>query len=87
MSNVNRAVTNEVVIEHIRALLGHPAERVTPATRVSDLIADSFAMVDLAVDLQEEFAVILTREAWQAAVTVGDVTRLVCEQSARRAQP
>ncbi len=83
MSNANRVVTTDTVIGRIRTLVGQ--QRVTTDTRVSELVADSFAMVDLAVDLQEEFAVILTREAWQAVVTVGDVSKLVCEQSARRA--
>ena len=55
---------------------------------LTDLMVDSFAMVDLCIALQEEMDVIFTGEDLGEVSTVGDLIRLVAaraEPAARRA--
>lgn len=69
--------TLELVAERISVTAGAPVESIGAATRLKDLALDSFLMVEMAVDLQEEFDAIFTQEDLRSVVTVGDLVELL----------
>jgi acyl carrier protein len=71
------SVTFELVAERISTVLALPAERLTPDTPLRDLALDSFRMVEMVVDLQEEFQSIFTQDQLQQVHTLGDIFRLL----------
>ena len=54
-------VTFEAVTERISAILSVPVERLSADSTLADLAADSFLLVEMVVDLQEEFDAIFTQ--------------------------
>jgi acyl carrier protein len=70
-SDVNRAIAE---------VLRLPDERVVDGARLSDLVTDSFVLVELVVELQELFDVQFFREDLTDALEVGDVARLVSDR-------
>ena len=67
-----RAVTARLAI-----LLSVPVDSLAPATPLREVISDSFMLVEVSVDLQEEFDVILRQEDLAGVVTVADLTALL----------
>ncbi len=64
---------NQAIAEVLRL----PAERVADEARLSDLVTDSFVLVELVVELQELFGVHFVREDLTDVLTVGDVVGLI----------
>lgn len=62
---------------HISSLISVPAERLTPATTIRDLVPDSFTLVEIAVDLQEEYDLILSQDDFKDLRTLGDLAALL----------
>jgi acyl carrier protein len=50
-----------------------------------ELVHDSFTLVEVMVDLQEEFGLQLSQEDFAGVVTVGDLTNLIDERVRRQA--
>jgi acyl carrier protein len=48
-------VTFDRVAQRISATLNIPVEKLRPESTLTDLAADSFLLVELVIDLQEEF--------------------------------
>jgi acyl carrier protein len=71
------AVTHESVVDRVSTLLSVPPERLTGDTTLTELVSDSFMLVEVVVDLQEEFGVILTQEDVKTVNTVGDLVTLL----------
>jgi acyl carrier protein len=69
--------TFELVAERISITSGAPVESVRPDTTLKDLALDSFLLVEMAVDLQEEFDAIFTQEDLHRVVTVADLVDLL----------
>jgi len=69
--------TFELVAERISITSGVPVESLRPDTTVKDLTLDSFMLIEMAVDLQEEFDVIFSQEALQRVVTIADLVDLL----------
>lgn len=63
--------------KHISSLISVPAERLTPVTMIRDLVPDSFTLVEIAVDVQEEFDVVLSQEDFKGLQTLGDLAALL----------
>lgn len=63
----------EKVRSRVATLLKVPVERVTDAAPVASLVHDSFLLVQLVIDLQEEFGARLVQEDLARVVTVGDL--------------
>jgi acyl carrier protein len=64
---------NNAIAEVLRV----PPERVGDDVRLSDLVTDSFVLVELVVELQELFGVHFFQEDLRSVQTVGDVAGLV----------
>lgn len=59
----------------IAALLKIKEERVSDQALLSELVSDSFALVDMVVELQEDLSVRLTQENLKEVRTVADLYR------------
>jgi acyl carrier protein len=79
MSNaVEQAVTTDGAVKaKISAILRVKPERLTDERPLAELVADSFSLVEMSVELQEEFAVRLPQGALNKVKTVGDLVQLV----------
>ena len=75
-------ITFECVAERISQTLNVPAAMLTPETTLRDLAADSFLLVEMAVDLQEEFDVIFTQADLREVANLGDLVELLQAQGA-----
>jgi acyl carrier protein len=70
-------ITFECVAERISQTLNVPAAMLTPETTLRDLAADSFLLVEMAVDLQEEFDVIFTQADLREVANLGQLVDLL----------
>jgi acyl carrier protein len=70
-------VTFDLVAERISTLMSLPVEKLTPGTALRDLALDSFRMVEMVVDLQEEFGSIFAQSDLRHVVTLGDLFTLL----------
>jgi len=65
-------------IKQTIATLGQVAtEMLDDEQCLTDLLVDSFAIIDLSIALQEELGIIFLQEDMQKLVTVGDLVELV----------
>jgi len=74
--------TFDEVADRISALIGLPAGRIGPDTALSALAVDSFRMVELVVDLQEEFDSAFGQAELALVSTVGELADLLAGESA-----
>ncbi len=65
------------VLERVAEVLRRPRERVGPDTELAELAVDSFVLVELVLELQDEFRVRFDHTDVQRLRTVGDVVDLV----------
>ncbi|WP_438297473.1 4'-phosphopantetheinyl transferase superfamily protein [Streptomyces sp. HUAS TT7] len=71
------ALTFADVAERVTSTLSIPVEKLTPETKLRELAADSFLLVEMAVDLQEEFDTVFTQHELREVITLGDLAALV----------
>jgi acyl carrier protein len=69
--------TPEIIRQHIANVLEQPVERVVPDAVLTELVSDSFRLVELAIDLQEEYDVMFGQADMKGLRTVGDLVELV----------
>ena len=69
------------VAERIGALLKVPRERVRHELALSDLVHESFLLIQLVMDLQDDFGFSLVQEDLREVSTVGDLVRLVVSRA------
>lgn len=67
---------NSQVKKHMSRVLKVPVGRLTDDTVLTDLVTDSFVLVDLVIELQEELGVLIMQEDLKGVNTVGDLVRL-----------
>jgi acyl carrier protein len=70
-------ITFEAVAARLGALLSVPAASLTPRTSLVDLTADSFELVEIVIDVQEEFGVSFTQADLRPVLTLGDLVALM----------
>lgn len=68
-------------VDDIRAKMAEvleiPASRVAPDAVLTDLVSDSFLLVEMAIELQEHFEVMFGQDDMRGLRTVGDLADLV----------
>lgn len=69
--------TNEEVVARIAEVLGVPEARVRPEVPLADLVAESYPLVEMAIELQDDYDVIFTQADLSAVSTVADLVELV----------
>ena len=76
-------IAKDVVRGKVAGLLRQPAAKLGDATLLSELVTDSFVLVEMVIELQEELGVRLSGEELNHVKTVGDLTELVAAKSGR----
>ena len=61
----------------IAEVLNISAERVSEETNLKDLVSDSFLLVEMAIELQEDFRVRFSQEDLKVVHTVQDLIALI----------
>jgi acyl carrier protein len=70
-------LTAEAVLERIAGLLTIPVAEVTPQTPIRNLVRESFMLVELVIDLQEEYGVYFTQGELREIETIGQLIDLL----------
>jgi acyl carrier protein/4'-phosphopantetheinyl transferase EntD len=65
------------IARHISTLISVPVERLGPDSTLAELVPDSFVLVEVAMDLQEEYDVILSQDDLREIRTLGDLAGLI----------
>ena len=71
------APTVEEICARIAVVLEVPAGRVHSDAALADLVSESFRLVEMAIDLQEDYDVIFTQADLRELTTVGHLARLI----------
>jgi acyl carrier protein len=69
--------TAEAVLERIAELLVVPVAELTPQTPIRNLVRESFMLVELVIDLQEEFGTYFTQGELREIETIGELVALL----------
>jgi acyl carrier protein len=75
-------ITFDAVADRIASVLRVPVTMLTPQTTMKDLAADSFMLVEMVVDLQEEFDAMFTQARLREVANLGDLVALLQETAA-----
>ena len=67
----------EQITERISQTLSIPVERLKPETTLKELAADSFLLVEMVVDLQEEFGTTFGQADLLAVTNLGELADLI----------
>ena len=72
-------MTNTIkeVKSRIADVLNIPIDRVSEETNLKDLVSDSFLLVEIAIELQEDFQVRFSQEDLKVVHTVQDLIALI----------
>ena len=70
-------LSKQRVVERIAGFLGEPVEKFGDEAFLTDLVSDSFVLVEMVIELQEEFGVMFGHEELKDVKTVGDLGRLI----------
>lgn len=65
------------VVKAMARFLRQPVEKLNDGAVLTDLVAESFVLVELVIQLQEEFGVRFGQQELQGVRTVGDLTELI----------
>lgn len=71
------AVTTDEVRRRIAEILEIPEARAAPDAVLTDLVSDSFRLVEMAIELQEDYDVIFGQADMKELRTVGQLAELV----------
>ena len=77
-------VNKEFVKQRVATFLKISAADLSDGMVLSDLVADSFMIVELMIDLQETCAIRLSHEDVSHIKTLGELTSLIATLAARR---
>jgi len=69
------------VKEKIANLLNQPVSKLEDGAVLTTLVVESFALIEMVIELQEEFGVQLVQEDLKDIKTVGDLTGLIASRS------
>jgi acyl carrier protein len=72
-----QTITFEAVASRIAEVLRVSADALTPQTMIKDLAADSFMLVEMIVDLQEEFDAVFTQARLREVGNLGELVGLL----------
>ena len=75
------APSTEEIISRIADTLGVDESRVGPDVALADLVSDSYRLVEMAIELQDDYDVIFTQADLSGVSTVADLAELVRSRS------
>jgi len=70
-------VTADRVKAKMASLLRQPVAKLRDDAVLTDLVSQSLLLIEMVIELQEEFAVRLVQDDLKDVKTVGDLTRLI----------
>ena len=65
------------LVTRVAAVISVKADQLPPETVLADLGLDSMTTVELMVDLQEDYEVLLTRDDFVGVTTIADLAGLI----------
>lgn len=71
------------VKERMAAFLRQPVSKLEDGAVLGDLVAESFVLVEMVIELQEQFKIRLTQGDLKGVKTVGQLTKLFEERAPR----
>jgi acyl carrier protein len=83
--NLHPPVSTDAVMNRIAQVLDLPASELSADTPVRSLVRESFMLVELVVDLQEEFGSYFTQAELRTVETVGQLVALLQADREKRA--
>ena len=69
--------SNDEITARIAEVLGVAPSRVRPEVVLSELVSDSYRLVEMAIELQDDYDVIFSQSDLSSVTTVGDLADLV----------
>ena len=69
--------TVEEIVVRVADVLGVAESRVRPEVQLADLVSDSYRLVEMAIELQDDYDVIFTQADLSGVSTVADLAELV----------
>lgn len=76
------APSADEIAARIADVLGISPSRVQAEVALTDLVSDSYRLVEMAIELQDDYDVIFTQADLSGVSTVGDLIGLVQERAA-----
>ena len=67
--------------DRISKTLHIPLAKLRDEAKISDIVTESFALVEMVIDLQEEFGIRLGQEDLKTLQTIGALTALIGERA------
>ena len=69
--------SNDEITARIAEVLGVAPSRVRPEVVLSELVSDSYRLVEMAIELQDDYDVIFSQADLSSVTTVGDLADLI----------
>jgi len=69
--------SHDEITARIAELLGVAPSRVRPEVVLSELVSDSYRLVEMAIELQDDYDVIFSQADLSSVTTVGDLADLI----------
>ena len=73
-------ITDVAVCGRIAELLSRPVQTITLTARLRDLVVDSIDLIEVAIDLQEEYDVWFEESDLHGLDTIGDLVQLIARR-------
>ena len=67
--------------EKMASLLKQPVSKLEDGAELTGLVVESFVLIEMVIELQEEFGVRLVQEDLRDVKTVGDLTTLIASRA------
>lgn len=64
-------------------ILKQPVDRLADAAVLTDLVAESFVLVDMVIELQDDLGIRLMHDDLKAVKTVGDLLAVIASKTGR----
>ncbi len=77
------APSTEEIVRRVAELLGVAEAQVKPDVALNELVWDSYRLVEMAIELQDDYDVIFSQADLSAVTTVADLVTLVTSRAAR----
>lgn len=74
----------ESVKQSMSEILKQPVGKLEDEAVLRDLVTDSFVLIDMVIELQDDYDVLLVQDDLKAVKTVGDLVKLLEKKSPAR---
>ena len=75
-------IDSQQIKARISATLQMPISKLQDDALIPDIVTESFAVIEMVIDLQEEFGIRLGQEDLKELTTLGSLTSLIAERVA-----